>query len=817
MPELPNLPLTPLRGEFIDALSAGVSLLLEAEPGAGKSTLAPLWALEWVAPGQQVWLIQPRVLSAVALAGRLAELDDSEVGARVGYQVPFDRAESESTQLLLMTPGVFLQRLLADPELESVAVVMLDEIHERSVNQDTAWAMVQETAMLREDLKLVLMSATADKGLRTQVDHSLYSPGRCFPVNVGYCPAQQVRGQTESLEQQVLRALANIADWHTQTVLVFLPGWREIERCQQALEQQGKAARVFSLHSRVARAEQVAALDPTSGPRVILATNIAETSLTIVDVTLVVDSGLAREPDYEQRTGVTRLKTRRISAASAEQRRGRAGRVQAGQCIRLWAESEPLAPQTLPEIRRTDYVPLALRLAHWGTPVAQLPWLEAPGPLAMQHAQAQLRRWELLNKDNNITAAGRRVAELGTHPRIAAILLHAQQNLPEQSWLALLALALHFDLPPGSDLSVWLQEAQRQLTREKRWQLLLARWNRVLGLKLKPEAQVSRLPAALLATMARVFADRIGRATSPGQYRLNTGVTVSLACSADWAMVLHLSSRGKTLLGVGLDIALDDSQIHSLAEIETAIEPAGAGTRRRWVETRRYRMGGQVVDEVRQTLSPEQVPYAIVEFVRQRGLPSIPWPAAALTLLLRARLAQSFGLLDLPDLSESALTERLEQWLQAFLDGASQLEALPLAEALTFYLGFESVAQLDTLLPEVMTLPSGRKVAVNYRGEVETAALVSGAELPEPVISGKLQEFFGAATFTLPSCTVPLTIELLSPAARPLAITRDLAYFWAEVYPQVRKEMRGRYAKHPWPENPLEHVATGFTKKRLES
>src|SRR5699024_5010138 len=394
--DYPHLPLSELHDDFCRTLTAG-SLLLEAEPGAGKSTLGPLWALDAVEG--EVWLVQPRVLAATNLAKRLASVVDENVGETVGYQVPFEYKAGRQTRLHLMTPGIFLQRLLANPELPAVGCVMLDEVHERSVDQDTAWALLQEAAILNDALALVLMSATPDSALRQQVDTVLYSPGRCHPVSLAYCPpiapAPQ-HNKPEPIAAHLLRVLAGEVDWQTQTVLVFLPGWRAIEACRQALAHAHPHQAVYRLHSRVTTAEQAHALDASAGPRVILATNIAETSLTIADVTLVIDSGLVREPEFEQRTGVTRLQTRRVSAASAEQRRGRAGRVQAGHCIRLRSAAETLAPQTLPAIRRCDYLPLALRLAHWGSPADQLPWLEAPNPLALASANRRLKRWRFL-------------------------------------------------------------------------------------------------------------------------------------------------------------------------------------------------------------------------------------------------------------------------------------------------------------------------------------------------------------------------------------------------------------------------------------
>ncbi|BFM20314.1 ATP-dependent helicase HrpB [Gilvimarinus japonicus] len=810
--DYPTLPLTELRPAFAAAMGAG-SLLLEAEPGAGKSTLAPLWALEHI--DGQVWLIQPRVLPALTLARRLAALLGDDVGQTVGYQVAFDRRQSKATRLLIMTPGILLQRLLADPELNGVGAVMLDEIHERSVNQDTAWALLQESALLREDLQLVLMSATPDAALRQQVDTSLYSPGRCFPVELSFCPPREAGPRGEPLADQLLRALATKTDWQTRTVLVFLPGWRAIDDCRQALNRAFAGHPVYCLHSRVARQEQLSALDATLGPRVILATNIAETSLTIADVTLVIDSGLAREPAFEQRTCVTRLETRRISRASAEQRRGRAGRVQAGFCIRLWPESEALAPQALPEIRRTDYLPLALRLAHWGTPAAQLPWLEPPGRLALTHAQTHLQRWQLLDADGGITAQGERVAALGTHPRIAALLLQLEDSLTDYPWLLLLALALHFDLPAEATLEQWLAGAELELRRNKQWQQLSGRWQQTLGVAVAPNAAVTALLPALAGRLAQVFVDRVAHRRESGRYRINAGISVQLADVGEWALLLQVMARGREHVGVGLAIQLSPAQVRQLASAESSLEQLGSGKRRRWVERSRFRVGGQLVDETERALTDAEVPAAILQFIRSQGLAGVSWPPAALSLLVRARLLQAQGALSLPPLSEADLLEQLDDWLASFLNAESDLNELPLLDALRFYLGFDAARDVNQWLPVSVELPSGRSVLVDYLAATAPAEWLAGSVNCEPRIAAKLQEFFGAQTFALPATGIPLAIELLSPAGRPLAVTRDLAFFWREVYPEVRREVRGRYAKHPWPEDPLTHRPTALVKRRL--
>lgn len=800
LPELPQLPLSDYRAEFDRALESG-PLLLEAEPGAGKSTLAPLWALVAAPADQQVWLVQPRVLAARSVARRLAQLLGESVGQSVGYQVPFDRQVQNTTRLVVMTPGILLQRLLADPELSGVATVMLDEVHERSVDQDTAWAWLQEVALLREDLQLVLMSATPDPALRQQVSQQLAAPGRCFPVGVDYLPAQQVAGQRrEPLEAQLLRALGKASqsseDWTRQTVLVFLPGWRAIERCAQAIHKAFPGVSVARLHSRVPDAEQQRALDPAQGARIILATNIAETSLTIADVTLVIDSGLVRTPEFEQRTGISRLQDRRVSRASAEQRRGRAGRVQAGHCVRLWSGSEALAPAESPQIRATDYLPLALRLAHWGAPVSELPWLEPPNPMALKHAWAQLRAWQLVDDEHRITHWGRQVSALGTHPRWAALLLdqvRAGGDLPEA--LLTLTLALHFDFEGAEQGQDWLTQAERELARNRQWQQQRRRWLKVLGCGVQGSAP---LDAGRLAWALR---DRIGHRQDSGRYRLNSGISVApeRPLEADWAVFPFIAAWGQGHRGQGWPLELTQEQRRELSEPEAQLEHKGQHWRRRV----RWRMGGAVTAEDVHKLDGDALVAALCADILERGLQYYPWPPEAQQWLQRARLAQNHQLLDLPPLNDAALLSSLEQWLAPFLAPSCRPEALPWEQGLKFYLGHDSVLALERLLPARLTLPSERSVAIVYPPE----------GLPE--VSGKLQEFFGCEQMALAEGRVPLRLHLASPNGSPLAITADLASFWQGAYAEVRKQMRGRYPKHPWPEDPLSHAPTRLTKKRL--
>lgn len=793
---LPELPLSALRSEFLAAL-ANTPLLLEAEPGAGKSTLAPLWVLHQAPEGQQVWLVQPRVLAAQALAHRLAQLLGEIPGQQVGYQVPYDSRMGANTRLVLMTPGILLQHLLQNPTLDGVGCVMLDEIHERSVNQDMAWAFLQEVQILRDDLQLVLMSATPDPALQQHISNRLFAPGRCFPVSTQYQPAKQnPNNYAEKIEEQLLRALLAHPEWQMTTTLVFLPGWREIENCATLIAQQFPATNLFRLHSRVPANEQAAALDPAQGPRLILATNIAETSLTIADVTLVIDSGLARRADYEQRTGITRLRTTRISMASADQRRGRAGRVQAGHCIRLWSQDQPLAAADLPEIRATDYLPLALRIAHWGSPSDSLPWLDAPNKLALNFAVQQLQNMNLLDAKAQITAAGKSVSALGTHPRIAAFLLLHEKNISETALL--LSLALHFELTAEQDFSAVLDDSARELARNRQWQQQQKRWLGVLSLQKNAVALDPML-------LARAFNDRIGFKQDSGRYRLNSGMSVEPQgkLAAQWAVFPLINTRPKSHSGVGIALQLNAEQQRQLSQAKTAL----VFKQQRWQEHTSWSMGGVAIDESWQVIPAGEIAQKLLEHIRdiiaEKGFDHLTWNDKARALLERARLVIAHNLCQLPALDDETLVRNLHQWLLPFLNESTRLDQVPLQDALEFYLGFDHCQKIAQLLPTKIDLPSGRSVAVDFASDGSAQ------------ISAKLQEFFGCEQLQLAGGRIPLKIHLLSPNGSPLAITTNLQTFWQQAYPEVRKEMRGRYPRHPWPDNPLEHEATALTKRKL--
>lgn len=775
---LARLPLWNRQSAFLELLDQS-PLLIDAEPGAGKSTLIPLWALEAGDPAQQVWLIQPRILAARAVASRLAMLVDSPLGEGVGYQVPFDRRLSHNTRLQVMTPGIFLQRLLADPGLNGVQTVILDEVHERTVDIDLAWVWLQECQILRDDLNLVVMTATPDPRIRTQVNQRLHAPGRPFPVTTRY----QAPNARETLADQVYRALQTEAS-ERQTVLVFLPGWASIQACHHKLEAQHETRPLFRLHSRVEPEEQRLALDPASGPRIILATNIAETSLTVPDVTLVIDTGLVRTPRLDQVTGVTRLKTERISQASADQRRGRAGRVQAGTYVLLQPESDRLPLSERAEITRCDALPLALRLAHWGSPTTQLNWPDPPSPLALERAQNQLSDWGMLDNAGRITDRGRQVSALGTHPRVARLLqLQADTAAGVLTEPALvMALAIHFDLPLDGEQN-WQEEAIRHSRQTRHWQIQGNRWLKTLGLTVQDGELCAQ-------SVAAAFPDRIGHRQSTGRYRLTTGDSVMphTPMTETWACFPVLEMQGDTLTGLGLAVELTEAQKKDLSVRTTELIHDRSG----WHDLSRWCLGDQVIATERCVLPASEVPDRLASHLSHRPLFHYPWNNKARSLLHRARLARQLNLVeDLPELTEEALQAQLDEWLMPFLHAGVRPDDLPWHEGLRWYIGHSRVDLIERLLPTHLTLASGRTCNLDYEGD------------HAPSVSARLQDYLGMSDLTLGKGMVRVTARLLSPAQRPLAVTADLKSFWQNVYPEVRKEMRGRYPKHHWPEDPL--------------
>jgi len=809
-------------------LAAHGAVVLSAPPGAGKSTVVPLVLLRepW-ARGKRILMLEPRRLAARAVAERMARTLAEPVGRTVGYRMRRDTRVSKDTRLEVLTEGVLVRMLQSDPALEGVAAVLFDEFHERSLQADLALALALDAReTLGAPVKFLIMSATLEAdGIAALLGAApvVRAAGRAFPVETRYAgsgapalPDALARGTAspeQSLARLVLRALG---ETHGD-VLVFLPGAREIRRVAALLESAGAGARILPLYGDLSAEAQDAALTPVAGVRrVVLATNIAETSLTLEGVRVVVDSGLVRRLRFDPNTGMSRLELERISRASAEQRQGRAGRLEAGVCYRLWSEAahRSLAPFTPPEILEADLAALALELAEWGAHEASaLRWLDPPPAALLQSARDLLARLGALDAHGRITGHGREMARLAVHPRLAHMLLCARE-------LGAVALA--------ADLAALL--AERDLLRsggrdaDIRTRLDILRGEAPLG-------ETDRGALAAVRAQAREFVRQLGGAASAGPYAESPGALLALAFpdrigalraggegrftlangrGAHFAEVQSLA-RQPLIVAVHLDDRERDARILLAAPLEReALEAVMPGALE-WHETVQWSRREQAVvarrelrlDQLLLVAQPlAEVPTgrtreAMLTGLRDLGLDALPWERETRELQARVALVRSLGgpYAEWPDLADAALAESLEDWLAPWLDGVTRREHLSrvaLGEALRARLGWQRLRELEALAPTHLAVPSGSQIRIDYLDE------------RAPVVAVRLQEVFGLTeTPRLAGGRVPVTFTLLSPAHRPVQVTRDLASFWRRGYAEVRKDLRGRYPKHHWPEDPL--------------
>ena len=836
------------------ALAPGATVVLQAPPGAGKTTRVPLELLKAFGDQGRILLIEPRRLATRAAAERLAAGLGEAVGEQVGYSVRLERRSSSRTRLEVLTGGLFLRRLQADPALEGVACVIFDEFHERGAEADLALALVRQArTLLRPELRIMVMSATLDLApLAAGLDGAtvITSPGRSFPVAVEH---QRPR-ERERLEQQVVRALEN--HWleergPAETVLVFLPGQREIADAQRAIEATawGQQVACTPLHGQLSLAHQAQAIAPapTAGGKLVLATSIAESSLTIAGVTLVIDAGLSRRNRFDPATGLDRLVTLPASLASAEQRRGRAGRLGPGRCLRLWAPGEEQRRPGFdpPELLVCDPLPIVLQLAEWGDALGEdLPWIDPPPRTAVQEARELLEQLGALDGGGRITPAGRTMAGLGLSPRLAHLLLRAQAcgSLELGCELAVL-LSERDPLNPrdaGSDLLCrldWLrarasepadrlapgrssqrremQKLQAELKRQ-----VLASSRRDGATNAQTTASKPRSAASEEAMAARLlgwaYPERIAlsRGRGDGRFLMRGGRGAVLhpddpLADAE-ALAIAIADGEGAEARVRLAVRLERADLEELAaaqgqeSLEARWDPQAERVRCE----RSLRLGALVLARTPwPEARGEEVQAAMADGLRQLGLAALPWCPRSRSLQQRLGLAHRWLGPPWPDRRLERLEDDPAAWLGERLAGLrsrQDLRQLDLIEALWGELDWAERQQLERWFPETIAVPSGRRVALDYVGE-------------EPVLAVKLQEMFGATVSpTLLDGRLPVTVQLLSPAGRPAALTRDLAGFWSSGYAEVRRELRGRYPKHPWPEDPRQAVATALTKARLE-
>ena len=841
-----DLPIDALLPALRDALSTRHEVVLEAPPGAGKTTRVPLALLDapWL-DGQKILMLEPRRLAARAAAERLASELSERVGETVGYRIRLDSKVGPNTRIEVVTEGILARRLQDDPALDGVGLVIFDEFHERSLDADLALALtLNGRAMFRAadsgeaPLKVLLMSATLEgERLSALLGDApvLRSEGRMFPVDIRWgAPFQPGEWIEPRVVQTVQQALAD----ETGSLLVFLPGQGEIRR---VAEQLGEALAgrddilLCPLHGELELSAQRAAIEPApAGKRkVVLATNIAETSLTIDGVRVVVDAGLARVPRFDPASGMTRLDTQRISRASATQRAGRAGRLEPGACYRLWsqAQHEQLSAYSSAEILQADLSWLALQLLRWGVAPQELSWLDVPPPAAYAQALDLLGRLGALDERGALNAHGQAMAELPSHPRIAHLLLRGQALglgalacdlaalLSERDILRGGGADLHSRLTLLSGESRAARSAQGGVQRARQ---LAKQFHGMI--KNRPVTQAvsdPKHPRWLGCLLAFAYPDRIAQQRRAGgaDYRLANGRAAQFGetdalMKYEWLVVADLGSRQgqreeRIYLAADLDPALFAGE---LAEQVQTLEMLDWDEREGALRAERQRKVGELVLERQAlaTLDEQARCRALVGLVRRKGLELLPWTPElrqwqARVALLRELDMQQQGQSEWPDLSDAALLASLDQWLTPFLSKVNRLShfaGLDLPSILQTLLPWPLPQRLDELAPRALSVPSGSRIAIDY------------TENP-PVLAVRLQELFGlAATPRIAGGRLGLKLHLLSPARRPVQVTQDLASFWANTYIDVKKDLKGRYPKHYWPDDPLIAEPTARAKPR---
>jgi ATP-dependent helicase HrpB len=834
-----GLPIDEALPTLVAALAKQKSAVVVAPPGAGKSTVVPLALLEepW-ARGGRIVMLEPRRLATRAVAERMARTLGEAVGDTVGLRMRLETRVSRRTRIEVVTEGVFTRMLQSDPALDGVAAVLFDEFHERNLHADLGLALALDAREhVADELRLVAMSATLD-GARVAAllggAPLVESRGRMFPVDVHYLGKglPTLPSGADPIEAPVARAVQRALAESPGDVLAFLPGAGEIRRVEARLRENelGPDVDVLPLFGELAPGDQDAALAPARAGRrkVVLATNIAETSLTIDGMRIVIDAGLERRSVFDPTSGMSRLETQRISRASAEQRAGRAGRTAPGVCYRLWGESadRSLAAYAAPEIAVADLAPLALDLAVWGSSAAELKWLDAPPAATLAGARDLLTRLGALDAAGRVTAHGRAMQGLAAHPRLAHMLLAAREHGAGAEAAELAALLSERDLLRGggpgrdrdSDVRSRLDKLRRGggrgaergvLERIRRAERAYARQ---LGADTKPRADVE--PGALLAL---AYPDRIGkrRLGSEGRYQLANGRGATFTnpesvAREDFIVAVELDDRereARVLLAAPL--ARADLDEYFAADIVTRDELAWDARSEAVVARRTTRLGELVLDEKPLADAPrEAAAAALLEGLRSLGLEALPWDDDTRTFVARCEFVRALkrgDLGDWPDFAAEVLASDLS-WLEPYLAGItrrSHFDRIPLGDALRLRLTRTQLRQLDELAPTHLTLPTGTHAPVDYRDD------------NAPCASMRMQEVFGlAATPRIGDGQVPVTFKLLSPAHRPLQVTRDLASFWKNAYVDVRKDMRGRYPRHYWPENPLEAEPTKRAKPR---
>ncbi|MBG9943982.1 ATP-dependent helicase HrpB [Brevibacillus formosus] len=831
------LPINEVLPELVNTLRKETNTVLVAAPGAGKTTRVPLALRDeaWL-HNRRIVMLVPRRLAARQAAAYMAALLGEEVGQTVGYRVKRESRVGPGTRIEVITEGILTRMLQDDPELSNVGLVIFDEFHERNLHADLGLALsLQAQGLFREDLRILVMSATLDaEPVSALLGNApvISSKGRMFPVETHFLTSPMEGRLEEAVVQMIFHALRQ----EEGDMLVFLPGAKEIHRVQELLEQSGVGSniRIAPLYGNLPQEEQDKAILPgkTGERKIVLATTIAETSLTVEGVRIVIDSGLKRVPRFSPRTGMTRLETAKVSKASADQRRGRAGRLAPGVCFRLWTEQEDrmLVPQQAPEIMEADLAVLALELALWGVGAPEeLDWLNPPPKPAMAQAQELLLQLGAFDERKQITPHGRVLAGMGVHPRLGHMIQKANELGEGELACELAVLLEERDIVRGRQASADADmrtrvEMLRQVANKqsgagelpidagacKRLWKEAAHFKRI-WINNKP-GDTSARTEATGRLLAFAYPDRIAQRRADGRYLLRNGrgaafsVQQPLAASP-YIVAAELDDQGadsRILLAASVEESelLNDCAMQITERMNVWWEHTAGAVRSR----KQKRLGSILLADIAAEASPDEVLTALLDGIKEEGLEILPWNRQARQyrerLLFMHRLEEGW-----PNVADEALLVSLEEWLGPHVYGFKKkedLQSLSVTTLLEGMLSWEQRRQLDEYAQTHVIVPSGSKIPVDY------------SDPAAPVLSVRLQELFGwQDSPRIGRGRVPLTLHLLSPAHRPVQVTRDLASFWAHAYFEVKKDLKGRYPKHYWPDDPLAAVPTNRTRPRI--
>ena len=818
-----TLPIEKVLPSLKESLRSYMGAVLVAPPGAGKTTRVPFALLNepWLA-GRRILMLEPRRLATRSAAQYMADSLGERVGETVGYRVRQDTRVGPKTKIEVITEGVLTRLLQNDPSLENVGAVIFDEFHERSLHADLGLALcLQSQGILREDLRILVMSATlVVEPIAKLLGNApvITSEGRSFPIETQYLP-HPIQGSPETA---VARTIVQALESNEGNILVFLPGVAEIRRVEGYLKdtELKRHIKIVGLYGQLTQEAQSEAIT-LSAPRerkVVLATSIAETSLTVEGVRVVVDSGFMRVPRFSPRTGMTRLETIPVSRASADQRRGRAGRVAPGVCYRMWTEQQnrQLIASNVPEIMEADLVPFALELAVWGVrDPAELSWLDPPPEAALSQARELLIHLGALDNEGEgrITARGRQMAELGIHPRLAHMVLLAHSMNIGGLACEIAAILGERDIlrgvQPSIDLRLRIEAVRSQVDGAglKRIHSEIRSLKQTMGI---PKDEIQSIDHLGLL-LALAYPDRIAQRRPDGRYLLCNGRGAVVGRdqplgASPYLVAAELDDKGvesRILLAAPVTLKeLEDcfaSQIKKEAFISWDKKLLGVRARKR------DRLGALILKEMPNAEpDPQEMVSSLIEGIAEEGLSVLPWPPTARQLQQRLVFMNQIQPGWTADMSDEALSSSIAQWLGPHLFSLKNLQQLNLTGILEGLLSWDQRKQLDWRAPTHITVPSGSRIPIDYTDPLA------------PALSVRLQELFGLTeTPRIGGGNVSLTIHLLSPAHRPVQVTRDLASFWSGAYYEIKKDLKGRYPKHYWPDDPLAAIPTNRTRPRM--